>query len=479
MDIKKRLILSNAAIIVLPIVGTFVASFIFTFIFARINDADISYNSVNKLTQIQYEFFKADGSALKNTPEVLLDKEYQQYIATRLKRVEADIVVVKEHERIFETMPIGTIELEKCLKNDSGNLFNNVVAINNENYLVKVIKVSFKDGEKGNAVLLAPTGNEWLTTEKLLLFSALFFIVSFIIVNIITIVIFSKKIIDPLANLQKAAMNISEGNLDFEVVEDGDAQIRDLCRSFEKMRLKLVEAIHLQQKYDDNRKMLFSSISHDLKTPITAVKGYVEGILDGVANTPQKVDKYLNTIYSKTIHMDRMIDDLLLHSKFDMGKVPLNFEKTDIVKYFEDCINEVETELEKANTDIELHNELTDCRHVMLDRDRVRRVVINIIDNSRKYMNKEKGQIDIFLRETAANVVVELRDNGSGINQKDLPYIFNRFYRADSARDTMKGSGLGLAIAKQIIEGHGGRIWAISRDGEGTSVMISLVKHKD
>lgn len=476
MDIKKRLILSNAAIIVLPILATLVASFIFTFIFARIHDVDISYNTVNKLTQVQYEFFKADGSVLRNTPEVLLDKEFQQYIVTRLENVEADIVVVKEHERIFETIPIGTIELEKCLKAGSGNLFSNTVEINNDKYMVKVINVNFKDGEKGNVVLLAPTGNEWATTETLLLFSTSFFIVSFIIVNIITIVIFSKKIIKPLANLQKAAVNISEGNLDFEVVEDGDAQIRDLCRSFEKMRLKLIEAVYIQQKYDENRKMLFSSISHDLKTPITAVKGYVEGILDGVANTPQKIEKYLNTIYSKTVHMDRMIDDLLLHSKFDMGKVPLNFEKTDIVTYFEDCINEVETELEKDNIDIELHNELTECRYVLLDRDKIRRVVINIIDNSRKYMDKEQGKIDIFLRETSANVIIELKDNGSGISQKDLPYIFDRFYRADSSRGTSKGSGLGLAIAKQIIEGHGGRIWAISRDGKGTSVMISLVK---
>ncbi len=476
MDIKKRLILSNAAIIVLPILATLVASFIFTFIFARIHDVDISYNTVNKLTQVQYEFFKADGSVLRNTPEVLLDKEFQQYIVTRLENVEADIVVVKEHERIFETIPIGTIELEKCLKAGSGNLFSNTVEINNDKYMVKVINVNFKDGEKGNVVLLAPTGNEWATTETLLLFSTSFFIVSFIIVNIITIVIFSKKIIKPLANLQKVAVNISEGNLDFEVVEDGDAQIRDLCRSFEKMRLKLVEAVYIQQKYDENRKMLFSSISHDLKTPITAVKGYVEGILDGVANTPQKIEKYLNTIYSKTVHMDRMIDDLLLHSKFDMGKVPLNFEKTDIVTYFEDCINEVETELEKDNIDIELHNELTECRYVLLDRDKIRRVVINIIDNSRKYMDKEQGKIDIFLRETSANVIIELKDNGSGISQKDLPYIFDRFYRADSSRGTSKGSGLGLAIAKQIIEGHGGRIWAISRDGKGTSVMISLVK---
>jgi len=229
------------------------------------------------------------------------------------------------------------------------------------------------------------------------------------------------------------------------------------------MRLKLVEANYTQKKYDESRKMLFSSISHDLKTPITSIKGY--GILDGVANTPQKVEKYLRTVHSKAVHMDRMIDDLLLYSRLDMHKVSFNFEKTDVLKYFEDCMYEIDIELEKSNIKVELHNNLRGKRYIMIDRDQVRRVVINIIDNSRKYMDKEQGKIDIFLREATSNVVIEIKDNGAGISESDLPYIFDRFYRADSARDTRKGSGLGLAIAKQIIEGHFGRsaVWAKAR----------------
>ncbi|WP_243467765.1 HAMP domain-containing sensor histidine kinase [Acetivibrio straminisolvens] len=455
------------------------ASFIFMFIFARIHDADISYNNVKKLTQIQYEFFKADGSVLRNSPEIILEKDFQQYISTRLGSIEADIVVLKGQERVFETRVLSIIELERCLEKTGDNLFKNIVEIQGKTYMVKVIPVNFNNGESGKIVLLAPTVNDWMTTEKLLIFSGMTFVISFIITNIAIIFIFSKKVISPLGKLQIAAGKISEGNLDFEIIEDGDAQIRELCRSFEKMRLKLVEASYTQKKYDDSRKMLFSSISHDLKTPITSIKGYVEGILDGVANTPQKVEKYLKTVHSKAVHMDRMIDDLLLYSRLDMNKVSFNIEKTDVLKYFEDCIYEIDIELEKSNIKIKLHNELQGKRYIMIDRDQVRRVVINIIDNSRKYMDKQQGKIDIFLREATSNVIIELMDNGAGISESDLPHIFDRFYRADSARDTRKGSGLGLAIAKQIIEGHEGKIWAVSRKDEGTSVMISLKKYEE
>ncbi|ADU73698.1 signal transduction histidine kinase [Acetivibrio thermocellus AD2] len=478
MDLKKRLIFSNAAIIVIPLGITFVASFIFMFVLARIHDVDLSYNNVKKLTQIQYEFFKAEGGLLKNSPEIILEKDFQQYITTRLESIEADIVVLKGQERVFETRKLSIIELERCLEKTGDNLFRNIVEIQGKSHMVKVIPVIFKSGEDGKILLLVPAVNDWMTTEKLFIFSGVVFVLSFIITNIVIITAFSKKVITPLGKLQAAAGKISEGNLDFEIIEDGDTQIRELCRSFEKMRLKLVEANYTQKKYDESRKMLFSSISHDLKTPITSIKGYVEGILDGVANTPQKVEKYLRTVHSKAVHMDRMIDDLLLYSRLDMHKVSFNFEKTDVLKYFEDCMYEIDIELEKSNIKVELHNNLRGKRYIMIDRDQVRRVVINIIDNSRKYMDKEQGKIDIFLREATSNVVIEIKDNGAGISESDLSYIFDRFYRADSARDTRKGSGLGLAIAKQIIEGHGGKIWAVSRMGEGTSVMISLKKYE-
>jgi len=282
--------------------------------------------------------------------------------------------------------------------------------------------------------------------------------------------------VKPILRLKNAASEISCGNLAHEVVVEGHSEIKDLCQSFEQMRLKLKESVYTQAKFEDNRKMLISSISHDLKTPITSIKGYVEGILDGVANSPEKVEKYLKTIYSKAVQVDSMIDDLLFHSKLDLNQMPFNFERTDVFTFFRHCIEEVEPELEKANIKIELINMLPDYRFLYIDRAQIRRVVLNILDNSKKYMNKEEGKIEVTLREKDNNIIVQIKDNGAGIPKNDLPFIFDKFYRADTARSTKAGSGFGLAITKQIIEGHQGKIWSISKENEGTSILFSLKK---
>jgi len=134
-----------------------------------------------------------------------------------------------------------------------------------------------------------------------------------------------------------------------------------------------------------------------------------------------------------------MIEDLLLYSKLDLNQIPFHFEKTDIVKYFEDCNAEQEPELEKSNISLKFENRLKEHISVMLDRERMRRVIVNIIDNAKKYMDKEKGEISITLRETSSTVIAEIKDNGSGISKEDLPHIFDRFYRADAARSKKSG----------------------------------------
>lgn len=139
------------------------------------------------------------------------------------------------------------------------------------------------------------------------------------------------------------------------------------------------------------------------------------------------------------------------------------------------CLVESEPELESNHIKISFNNELLQKQqYVLLDRERMKRVILNILDNSCKYMSKDEGEITILLRDTSASLIIELRDNGSGISEVDLPNIFDRFYRSDAARS--KGSGLGLAIAKQIVEGHNGRVWALSHGEVGTSIMISLSK---
>jgi signal transduction histidine kinase len=234
--------------------------------------------------------------------------------------------------------------------------------------------------------------------------------------------------------------------------------------------------MNMQLQYEENRKELISNISHDLKTPITAIKGYVEGIKDGIADTPEKMDRYINTIYSKSCDMDNLINELFLFSKLDLKKVNFDFRSIDITAYLKDCIEELKFDLEKRKINLN-YNHIKKNIDVIADAQKLKRVIMNIIENSIKYMNKDNGKIDIILSEEEAFTVIEVRDNGKGISNKALPFIFDRFYRGDSYRNTSNGgSGLGLAIAKQIIEEHGGQIWVQSEVNEGTSIFFTLKK---
>lgn len=281
----------------------------------------------------------------------------------------------------------------------------------------------------------------------------------------------------PLMKLRKATHNIAEGNLDFTLEVDGNDEISDLCRDFEEMRRKLCESNEEKIQYDRESKELISNISHDLKTPITAIKGYVEGIMDGVADTPEKMDHYIRTIYNKANDMDRLINELTFYSKIDTNRIPYTFNKINVSSYFEDCCEEVGLDLESKNIDFSYFNYVDENVEVIADAEQMKRVINNIIGNSVKYMDKPKGRINIRVKDVGDFVQIEIEDNGKGIGPKELPYIFDRFYRTDASRNSsMGGSGIGLSIVRKIVEDHGGKIWATSKLGTGTVMYFVLRK---
>lgn len=284
----------------------------------------------------------------------------------------------------------------------------------------------------------------------------------------------------PLSKLQKAVRNIKEGNLDFEIHADADDEIGQLCQDFEEMRLRLKANAEEKQETERENKVLISNISHDLKTPVTAIKGYAEGIMDGVADTPEKMDKYIRTIYNKANDMDRLINELTLYAKIDTNRIPYNFTTISAINYFRDCAEDLEMELESKGTEFEYRNYIEEDSKIIVDPEQMRRVINNIVSNSLKYMDKPKGHITMNLRDVGDFVQVEIGDNAKGIAAKDLPYIFDRFYRADSSRNSSKGgSGIGLSIVKKIVEEHGGNIWASSVEGEGTTMFFVVRKYQE
>lgn len=473
MKIKKRLFISNIVTVLITLVITIVATFGFFFFSARLDISRVNTKNVEDVVNKNKSLSDISAYLIDENHKMKVTSEIQKYLDESTLELNGKYILYKNQNDIIATQDINRIDVERIM-----NESNSTIDINGENYMSKVTDFQNEDGSNGKLILLVPISKETFAFKNFLIFITIAFIVSFVIANFITTYSFVKRIMHPINYLKAATSNIRDGNLDSQIIEDGDEEIKELCNDFEIMRVRLKDSVTMKNKYDENRKLIVSSISHDLKTPITSIKGYVEGILDGVANTEEKVFDYLKIINMKADYMNIIIDDLLLHSKLDLNQIPYNFESTDIVNYFEDCICECEGELKKYNIDMSLDNQLVTTRLVKIDREKLRRVIINIIDNARKYMDKEHGKINIELRETNASIIIEIRDNGMGIDEEEVNKIFNRFYRIDKSRNETKGSGLGLAIAKQIVEDHKGRIWAISHGNEGTSILMTLGKNR-
>ena len=309
------------------------------------------------------------------------------------------------------------------------------------------------------------------------------FISAFVILISVALVVglwVYRSIAVPLVKLKKATQNIKEGNLDFVLDVEGNDEFSELCQDFEEMRCRLKESTEEKNLIEKENKELISNISHDLKTPITAVKGYVEGIMDGVADTPEKMDRYVRTIYNKTNEMDHLINELTFYSKIDTNRIPYTFSKLNVEDYFADCAEEVGLELETRGIELVYANYVEKDVMVIADGEQIRRVIHNIISNAIKYMDKPKGIIQIRIKDVGDFIQIEIEDNGKGIGPKDLPYIFDRFYCTDVSRNSSKGgSGIGLSIVKKILEDHGGKVWATSRLGIGTIMYFVLRKYQE
>ena len=232
-----------------------------------------------------------------------------------------------------------------------------------------------------------------------------------------------------------------------------------------------------KEEIEQSRKKMTAGIAHDLRTPLTSIKGYVEGLMDGIANTPEKQERYLNTIYSSAKDMENLLDELLTLSRFEEGKIKLEQIRIDIVQFLREYLNERPQDNRAVITFTP--PSYKGSLDVMLDPNRFSRVLNNIISNAIKYSSTaRKPRIDISLEVYDKSVIIALKDNGIGISDENLKHIFESFYRADQARTRVQdGSGLGLAVCKEIVELHNGHIWATSKEGSGTTMMISLQRY--
>lgn len=285
----------------------------------------------------------------------------------------------------------------------------------------------------------------------------------------------SKQLVKPLEELRHAAGEISRGNLDYAISTEGKDELGVACREFDQMRKQLKAARETQDRYEENRKELIVGISHDLSTPLTSIKGYASGLLDGIAKTAEKKKHYLNMIYQTTYNMEKLVESLFLFSKLDIGRVEFCLETVQLNDYFTDYVAENADNLLARGLRLALKCHTVNFQ-VYIDRMQFQRVVENLVENSLKYKRSEIGSLTISLKNGAGGRLrLEFADDGPGVPASDLSKIFDSFYRTDPARSNVsKGSGLGLAIVKQIISTMQGKIWAENDENGGLTICILL-----
>lgn len=298
------------------------------------------------------------------------------------------------------------------------------------------------------------------------------FVLSIAIISIIT----ASGIKKPINQLRQCTNEISNGNLDYVIEYDSTNEFGQLIKDFDEMRNKLKELLHKQDLLERQRKEMIAGFSHDLRTPLTSIKGYVEGLMDGIATTPEKQKQYLKTIYTTTTDMENLVNELFLFSKLDVDKVTLEKENVAIVDYLTDCYEEQLIELKKFDTEIEFTSTCNSDTMVSIDRSKFGRVMLNIFSNSVKYKKpNQTGKIEMSVSSNEKYAIIRISDNGTGIDDESVKHVFETFYRADPARTNVReGSGLGLSICKQIVNLHDGNIWATGEIGVGMTVNIAL-----
>lgn len=489
MTIQKRLWISNLLLISITIVLLIGVSLIITDNFREFIGFPPPEDQKHPLV-LNRTLLRADHILMETVeaePEQFLNIVFNNQIDNFLNSLNTALIVKKEEEVIYFSPILAEISSEQrqileqqihLADQEKDDIFRI-----SDTLFMKSIPVRFNNQVNGELFLINDATTIYQELEnfkKSVIYTLILFLIIMIIINTLITYLLSRQIVNPIVRLKNAANQIQKGNYDFQLIAPAKDEIGALFLSFEEARKQLKKSEETQKSYEQNRNELINNISHDLKTPITTIKGYVEGILDGVPKSKEKQDKYLQTIYQNAINMESLIEDLFLLSKFDLNQSLYQFEEINIKDYLADSYEELQFDLQEKGIKLEYYSDYQEHNLIRADRQQLKRVILNIINNAVSYRNKQYPNIKMILTENRDEANIEIRDNGKGIPEAILDKIFDRFYKEDRARsNSSPGTGLGLYIARKIILDHGGSIWAKSKAGSGTSIFFALPKIKE
>ncbi|MDX8417603.1 HAMP domain-containing sensor histidine kinase [Absicoccus intestinalis] len=302
---------------------------------------------------------------------------------------------------------------------------------------------------------------QWI--EQLTLHNGFFngMLLVFTILSIVTLVLvcryftmrLRKKIMEPLEQLEAGAQRIRQNDYSTPIVYHGDAEFESLCETFNHMQKHLLDEKEKNAKYEKARQEMIAGISHDLRSPLTAIRGSVKGILDGVVADPDQQTRFLQTAYRRSGEMDQLLNELFYFSKLETGGIPVQIQSLDLVDYMQNYFHAKQEEMPAIHFICDLPAHPVE---VMADPEALQRILDNVLVNSKKYANVPSLSFYVGIQDHT----LILQDNGVGVPEKTMDRIFDEFYRADPSRSQKEGSGLGLYIVKYLMDAMQGSVSA-------------------
>ncbi|MCT4598354.1 MAG: HAMP domain-containing histidine kinase [Vallitalea sp.] len=364
----------------------------------------------------------------------------------------------------LEGLKLNNPSIKNALSGEKVTLKGDFYGLSSTPVLSVIVPIKINDITKGIIIMHSPypaikkTANYFFNITIICLFFSLAF-------SIILTYIFSKRITKTFNQMNSTAKSIANGNFESRVMISSNDEIGELASNLNFMAAEL-------GKLEEMRKSFIANISHDFRSPLTSIKGFVQAILDGTI-PHETQDKYLQIVLDESDRLTNLTNDILLLTKLENNGVEVNYGEFDIHYLIREVLINFEQKIKEKNINITL---LIDKKEIIVhaDKDKIQRVIYNLIDNAVKFCN-QKDRITIETTKYKDKVNISIKDTGAGISQEDLKYIFNRFHKADISRgEHKKGTGLGLSIVKEILNAHGETINVTSKLHKGTEFVFTL-----
>lgn len=497
-SVAKEIFRTNILIILVSL-GMFVVILLFA-----LNQIDVYSTSGASLPQGHVEVmyllsaFDEDredaGSALEELAKEFLERGYYLYAETM------DGAVLMEGGTAVDIFEEKDEDLWKRLEQETEWMLNdssNDILYKSSGSMNIISKISGDSGIQLYAVTVGSTASkeelrdsiinlqyvsDGVESRKAVYTRVILLCVSvFGLVLILISLIFSRRLVRhimvPFNALGKAAGNMKRGDYTHEVSYSGDREFEDVCTSFNEMQAQILQEQQKREAYEKARKDMVSGISHDLRTPLTAIRGSVQALRDGIAKTPETERQFLDMAYRRTLEMDRLLDQLLYFSRIETGNMPLHPKRMEWNAFLEKYIGKLECEPHEAAEEYIMEG-TDEPVFSMVDSGEMERIFDNIVGNSRKYAQAEPLRIAFILRMEQDRISLTVSDNGAGVPEEKLPFVFDMFYRADESRNKVEGSGLGLHIVQYLAKAMGGSVRATSDGGFAVHLEFPMIQEE-